>query len=142
MMSGIRGRNTRPEIAIRQGLHREGFRFRLNDRRLPGRPDIVLPRWRAVVFVHGCFWHGHDCSLFKWPRSREAFWREKITGNRSRDLDTASLLLQAQWRVLAIWECALRGRSRLGTEETVVRAAEWIRSGLQIGEIRGEDGDR
>ena len=81
MMSGIRGKNTRPELLIRKGLHARGFRFRLHDKRLPGKPDLVLPKYSAVIFVHGCFWHGHDCHLFKWPQSRREFWRKKITRN-------------------------------------------------------------
>lgn len=85
MMSGIRGRNTKPEIMIRSLLHHHGFRFRLHVRDLPGKPDIVLPRHHAVIFVHGCFWHGHDCPLFKWPGTRADFWREKIGRNQSND---------------------------------------------------------
>ncbi|MFP4906044.1 very short patch repair endonuclease [Paraburkholderia sp. BR14261] len=113
MMSGIRGRNTKPEKLIRSLLHRRGFRFRLNVRELPGRPDIVLPRRRAVVFVHGCFWHGHNCALFKWPRTRPEFWREKIARNRLNDAKALAALAAQGWRVAVIWECACRwARSR------------------------------
>ncbi|CAN7805682.1 very short patch repair endonuclease [Paraburkholderia hospita] len=110
MMSGIRGRNTRPELLIRSLLHRRGFRFRLNAPELPGKPDIVLPRFRAVVFVHGCFWHGHDCALFKWPATRPEFWRTKIERNRCRDLQVRDALLAHGWRIAVVWECAVKGR--------------------------------
>ncbi len=79
MMSGIRGKNTKPELVIRSALHRAGYRFRLHTRSLPGKPDLVLPKYRAAIFVNGCFWHGHDCHLFKWPGTRKDFWRAKIT---------------------------------------------------------------
>src|SRR5262245_6595907 len=85
MMSGIRGKNTKPEMVLRRGLHAEGFRFRLHGPALPGRPDLVFPKWSAVIFVHGCFWHRHNCRLFKWPSTKSRFWRAKLTGNVSRD---------------------------------------------------------
>ena len=109
MMSGIRDRNTRPEMTVRSFLHRSGFRFRLHRRGLPGRPDIVLPRWHAVVFVHGCFWHGHEgCRYFKLPKTCEAFWAAKIESNIRRDAVVIERLLEAGWRVGVVWECALR----------------------------------
>lgn len=137
MMAGIRGKNTKPELVIRHGLHRLGFRFRLHDRQLPGRPDIVLPRWRAVILVHGCFWHGHDCSLFKWPRTRIDFWRDKIMGNRRRDEAAAAELDRQGWRVLTVWECSMKGPGRLAQETVIGKAAAWLRSGQEHGEIRG-----
>jgi DNA mismatch endonuclease (patch repair protein) len=112
MMSGIRGRNTRPELLIRSLLHRRGFRFRLHAPELPGKPDIVLPRFRAVVFAHGCFWHGHDCALFKWPATRPEFWRRKIERNRCRDLQVRDALLADGWRIAVVWECAVKGRAQ------------------------------
>lgn len=127
MMSGIRGRNTKPEVLIRSLLHRRGFRFRLDARDLPGRPDIVLPRYRAVVFVHGCFWHGHDCHLFKWPQTRPEFWREKIGRNRSNDEKVRAALLASGWRVGIVWECALRGANR-DIEGVLARLVEWLQS--------------
>ena len=84
-MAGIRGKDTKPELAIRSALHRAGFRFRLHRKDLPGRPDLVCSRQQAVLFIHGCFWHGHDCNLFRWPSTRQDFWRKKIEGNRARD---------------------------------------------------------
>lgn len=137
MMAGIRGKDTKPELVIRRGLHALGFRFRLHDRQLPGRPDMVLPRWRAAILIHGCFWHGHDCPLFKWPKTREQFWREKIDGNRARDAVTEELLDRAGWRVLKIWECSMKGPSRLATGTVAPIAAEWLRGDQREGEIRG-----
>lgn len=110
MMSGIRSKNTKPEIILRRMLHRQGFRFRLHARHLPGTPDMVLARFGAVIFVHGCFWHGHECLTFKWPRTREAFWREKISRNRTNDRNAVDALIAAGWRVAVIWDCALRRR--------------------------------
>lgn len=139
-MAGIGPKNTRPELVIRRGLHALGFRFRLHDRGLPGKPDLVLPRWGAVIQIHGCFWHGHDCALFRWPGTREAFWREKISRNVVRDREVEDALDQAGWRVLTVWECALKGRERIGTEATIGAAAEWLRSGAPAGVIRGTRG--
>jgi DNA mismatch endonuclease, patch repair protein len=127
MMSGIRGRNTKPELLIRSLLHRRGFRFRLDARDLPGRPDIVLPRYRAVVFVHGCFWHGHDCPLFKWPQTRPEFWRAKIDRNRANDLKAVTALRDAGWRVGIVWECAVRGAGR-DIEGLAQRLVDWLKS--------------
>ncbi len=109
MMAGIRGRDTRPEMLLRRALHGRGLRYRLHDRRLPGRPDIVFPKWQAVVFVHGCFWHGHGCRLFRWPATRPEWWQEKIRANMARDKRNADALGAAGWRVLTVWECELRG---------------------------------
>jgi DNA mismatch endonuclease, patch repair protein len=129
IMAAIRGKDTRPEMTLRRGLHARGFRFRLHDRRLPGRPDLVFPARRATILVHGCFWHGHDCPAFRWPSSRADFWRAKIEGNRARDAATVGLLEADGWRVLTVWECALRGRGRLPVEEVLDRASAWLSSG-------------
>lgn len=137
MMAGIRGTNTRPELLLRKGLHAHGFRFRLHDRFLPGKPDIVLPRYHAVIFAHGCFWHGHDCHLFKWPATRPEFWRTKIGRNREVDQRTDAALAEAGWRQAIVWECALKGRTRLPLEEVITACADWLRSDRQRIEIRG-----
>jgi DNA mismatch endonuclease (patch repair protein) len=137
MMSGIRGRDTRPEKAIRSGLHRIGFRFRLYATIPAGKPDLVLPMYRATVFVHGCFWHGHDCHLFRMPGSRRAFWHEKIRTNRLRDAVVSRDIRAAGWRQLVIWECAFKGRGKESLEKCVDRAARWIRGTRKAGEIRG-----
>lgn len=137
MMSGIRGKNTRPELIIRKGLHARGFRYRLHDPRLPGKPDLVLPKWHAVIFVHGCFWHGHDCHLFKWPSTRPEFWQKKIERNREKDLESRDALIRAGWRVLVIWECALKGRGRYSPTHVIHVVVDWLVSNSQLGEIRG-----
>jgi DNA mismatch endonuclease (patch repair protein) len=136
MMAGIRGKNTKPEILIRSLLHRQGFRFRLNARDLPGKPDILLPRFHAVIFVNGCFWHGHDCAFFKWPRTRSDFWRQKIEGNRANDLVVTQALLAAGWRVGIVWECSIRGAGK-NIEDVINKISEWLRSDQTLMEIKG-----
>ncbi|MCC5997310.1 MAG: DNA mismatch endonuclease Vsr [Oceanicaulis sp.] len=137
MMAGIRGKNTRPEILIRRALHARGYRFRLHRKDLPGKPDIVLPKYRAVIFINGCFWHGHDCHLFKWPKTREDFWREKIGGNKVRDQAKRAALEQAGWRILVIWECALKGRNRRDPDDVLERIGAWLAGGGMEHEIEG-----
>lgn len=108
MMSGIRGTNTKPEMVLRRALHARGFRFLLHDKRLPGKPDIVLPKWRVVIEVRGCFWHRHHgCPKATMPATRADFWQEKFNANVRRDGANAESLLAAGWRVLIVWECAL-----------------------------------
>ncbi len=138
MMAGIRGKDTRPEMTLRRGLHARGFRYRLHDRRLPGSPDLVFPGRRAVIFVHGCFWHGHGCHLFRLPATRREFWEAKIEGNRARDEAAEATLLADGWRVLTIWECALKGRERLPVDEVLDRAADWLTNGPIEETIAGE----
>lgn len=120
MMAGIRGRDTNPEMLVRRFLHARGFRFRLHDRRLPGRPDLVLPKWGTVVFVHGCFWHHHRCDRFVWPKSRPEFWRAKIEGNVERDRRNERKLRRDGWRVIVVWECGL-SEARLRRLERQIR---------------------
>ena len=136
-MSGIRGKNTKPELIIRKALHRRGFRFRLYDETLPGKPDIVLPKYHAVIQIQGCFWHGHNCHLFKWPSSRPDFWREKISGNKQRDSRNLQALKDLEWRVLLIWECALKGKQRLPFEQLIELVENWLLVGNQFIEITG-----
>ncbi|WP_421950798.1 very short patch repair endonuclease [Pelagibacterium sp.] len=137
MMAGIRGTDTRPELALRRGLHRLGFRFRLHDRKLPGKPDLVFPRYRAVLFAHGCYWHGHDCHLFRWPQTRQDFWRQKIERNREVDTRTERELTATGWRIGIVWECALKGRHRLPFDEVLNQCAAWLCSERSRMEIRG-----
>jgi DNA mismatch endonuclease, patch repair protein len=109
MMKGIGSRNTRPEIALRSALHRRGLRFRLHVKELPGKPDLVLPRFRAVIFVHGCFWHRHaGCRYASVPATRAEFWQAKFADNIARDVRNRALLLEMGWRVAVVWECSLR----------------------------------
>lgn len=137
-MSGIRGKDTKPELLLRRGLHRMGFRFRLHDKRLPGRPDIIFPSPRAAVFVHGCFWHGHEgCPYFRLPNTRPDFWLDKITKTRARDSDAIRSLTLAGWRVGVVWECA----TRTNEADTIEQVAAWISGGgpsLEVG-MRQED---
>lgn len=109
MMGGIRGRDTKPEVLLRRMLFASGFRFRLQQKDLPGKPDIVLPKWKAAIFVHGCFWHRHEgCSLTATPGTRTEFWQKKFEGNVERDARTRDQLLGGGWRVATVWECSLR----------------------------------
>lgn len=122
-MSGIRGQNTRPERVVRSHLHRAGLRFRLHRSDLPGRPDLVLPRWNTVIFVHGCFWHRHPgCRFATTPSTNRAFWRRKFESNIERDRRNASRLRRAGWRVLTVWECSLSD-TRLQRLVDSIRAA-------------------
>lgn len=139
MMAGIKGKDTRPEVLIRQGLHRRGYRFRLHKKSLPGKPDIVFPCRHAVIMVHGCFWHQHDCHLFKWPSSRQDFWRNKISRNHQKDKETENALLRKGWRVLTVWECAIKGRTRLSIEQVINQCAAWLDTGAQHMEITGNE---
>ena len=107
-MSRIHSKNTKPEELVRKFLFSQGFRYRKNDAKLPGKPDIVLPKYKAVIFVNGCFWHGHEgCRYFVWPKNNAEFWEEKITGNIQRDKHNHQLLANQGWRVIEIWECQL-----------------------------------
>lgn len=109
MMAGIRGKNTKPELIVRRFLHSKGFRFRLHDAKLPGRPDIVMPKYKLLIFVHGCFWHRHQgCRYATSPAQNGEKWQEKFRQNVERDQQQIKQLLDQGWRVLVIWECALR----------------------------------
>ncbi|WP_286997473.1 MULTISPECIES: very short patch repair endonuclease [Comamonas] len=130
MMAGIRSRDTKPELLVRRYLHAQGFRYRLNVRSLPGSPDLVLAKWRTVIFVHGCFWHRHPgCTLAYTPKSRQAFWLEKFEKNVARDLAAIKALEEAGWRVIVVWECTLRKNGQHAALAGLVQ------------KIRGEDGN-
>ena len=137
-MSAVRSKDTLPEMRIRRGLHRLGFRYTLHHGKLPGHPDLVLRKHNAVVFVHGCFWHGHECPLFRWPRTRGEFWRAKIRRNREVDRMALESLRGLGWRVLTVWECALRGNSRHREDDLLDAIAVWLRSESPEGELRGQ----
>jgi len=127
-MSRIRAKNTRPEIYIRKLLFSRGFRFRLHRKDLPGNPDIVLPKWKVVLFVNGCFWHRHLCDSFRWPKSNERFWREKLLGNYRRDVRNVEALEACGWRIAVIWECAIKSLSTNDTMKLGDTLEEFIRS--------------
>lgn len=137
MMSSIRTRDTKPEILFRKGLHRRGYRYRLQSKHVPGKPDFVLPKYRVAAFVHGCFWHRHECHLFKWPATRPEFWRTKLNRNHDRDTEVAQQIEQAGWRRLIVWECALRGPQRIGLDCALNLVDQWISSSARSFEIRG-----
>ena len=109
-MSRIKGKNTKPEMIVRQWLWQNGYRYRLHRKDLPGKPDIVFAGRRKVIFVHGCFWHKHDCKYFKWPKSNAEFWRRKIEGNVRRDTDNYAALTATGWDYLVVWECEIKGK--------------------------------
>ncbi|MGZ5283822.1 MAG: very short patch repair endonuclease [Bacteroidia bacterium] len=109
-MSQIKGKNTKPEIIVRKFLFSKGFRYRLHDKKLPGKPDIILPKYKTVIFVHGCFWHGHDdCKYFVIPKTRTDWWLNKINSNKSRDYANSELLKKNNWHVIKVYECELKG---------------------------------
>ena len=125
-MRAIKSKNTRPEMIVRSGLHRRGLRFRIHPKELPGKPDLAFPRFGAVIFVHGCFWHGHNCPLFKIPATRADFWMSKITANQSRDIRDAAALSTLGWRVATVWECALKGRGKLPVQTVTDELVRWL----------------
>jgi DNA mismatch endonuclease (patch repair protein) len=137
MMAGIRAKNTRPELSIRKALHKRGFRYRLHSPGVPGKPDIVFPAYKAAVFVHGCFWHGHDCRFFRLPGTRPDFWSAKIERNRARDAEVAAALKRAGWRRLVVWECTLRGQPREAVSAIADQITDWLTSTSTDGQIRG-----
>lgn len=142
MMSGIRGKNTKPERQIGRMLHARGFRYRLHHAGLPGKPDFVFPRYRAVILVNGCFWHGHGCHLFKWPKSRPDFWKEKIGRNIERDQQNLAKYTELNWRVAIVWECALKGRLRIPGDEIAIQLADWLRGDLKLIEVKGQSSNK
>jgi len=129
VMSRIRGKDTGPEMVIRRGLHARGLRYSLHRRDLPGTPDLVFPSKKAVVFVHGCFWHGHEgCVFFRMPKTNVAFWEEKIGRNRERDQKNTKALEEAGWKVITVWECSIRGRSEPEVSDFLDELAEELKS--------------
>ncbi len=137
MMSGIQGKDTKPELKIRSALHKLGFRYKLYDKTLPGKPDLVFPKYNAVIFIHGCFWHLHDCHLFKWPSTRPKFWRKKITENKERDKKNVLVLKEDGWRIMIIWECAVKGKYKLDFGSTIRSISDWLKSSDRYTEITG-----
>ena len=128
-MAAIKSKNTRPELWLRQRLHRRGFRYRLNVSKLPGKPDLVFPRYKAVIFVHGCFWHMHQCPLFRLPATRTEWWEQKLIQNRQRDLAEQDKLREMGWRILLVWECAIKGRRKIPEAELLAQVAKWLKNG-------------
>lgn len=146
MMAGIRGKDTKPELVLRRALHTRGFRYRLHRKEIQGKPDLVFPRFRAVVFVHGCFWHRHsECRFTTTPSTRPEFWQAKFAANVARDNAVGAGLVEAGWRMATVWECALRKQEQV--EAAADRLGAWLRFGatqIEIGETelsnRGDNG--
>ena len=137
MMAGIKGKDTKPEITIRKALHQMGFRYKLHDKTLPGKPDLVFPKYRAVIEVNGCFWHLHNCHLFKWPGSRREFWEEKLTKNKERDQRNREELKAKGWRLLVVWECSIKGKSKLPLERVLTACESFLKGEQDYHEITG-----
>lgn len=124
-MSRIRAKDTKPELTIRRLLFADGFRYRIHVKTLPGTPDLVLPKYRAVIFIHGCFWHGHDgCKYAKLPETHGEFWRDKISKNKERDQRVRQELVSGGWRVLTIWTCSIKNQAKV--KETYTQVKDWI----------------
>ncbi|MDP3676169.1 MAG: very short patch repair endonuclease [Novosphingobium sp.] len=136
MMARIRAKDTKPELVIRSGLHKLGYRFRLHDSCLPGKPDLVLRKYNAAIFVHGCFWHVHECNMFKWPQTREKFWRTKLLRNREVDITSLAAVQALGWRTAVAWECAVRGTLKKSISTVLSELDDWLQAGqsnLEIG---------
>ncbi len=137
MMAGIKGKNTVPELVLRQAMHKRGFRFRLHVKQLPGRPDLLFPKYKAAVFVHGCFWHRHrNCRYATTPATRTEFWQTKFAANVARDSLLVMALINSGWRVAIIWECSLR--NSVGIQETAEELSKWLVSDsnqLELGDM-------
>lgn len=139
-MSHIRSKNTTPEKQIRSALHRAGFRYRICDKRYPGKPDIILPRYYAVIFINGCFWHAHEnCPYFVFPKSNQSFWQKKFNRNKERDAENIKYYQEQCWRICVVWECAIRGKNAGRKIEKVTdEIIQWLEeSGEPFLEIRG-----
>jgi DNA mismatch endonuclease (patch repair protein) len=134
-MSAISSKDTKPEIFIRNELHKRGYRYRKNAKDLPGKPDIVLPKYKAVIFVNGCFWHKHECHLFRLPSTRTEWWAKKLEATRLRDKSNIEVLNLDGWKVLVIWECAIKGKYKRGTADLFDSITYWISEGQDNLEI-------
>ena len=131
-MSRIKGQDTKPEMLVRRALFSNGFRYRLHVRNLPGKPDIVLPKLKTVIFVHGCYWHGHEnCRYFILPKTRTEWWQEKINGNKLRDEKNRKMLIRDGWKIITVFECALKKEKRMKTLSTIIRKLNKITEKLK-----------
>lgn len=135
IMASVGQKNTGAELLLRHALHRRGLRYRLHDRSLPGSPDMVFPRFKAVVFVHGCYWHSHGCHRSTVPKTRIDFWMSKFDANKRRDAKKRAEILARRWRVLTVWECALVGKSAQPIEPLAKRVEAWLKSSKRAAEI-------
>ncbi|OFI35426.1 very short patch repair endonuclease [Alteromonas lipolytica] len=134
-MKAVRAKNTKPELLVRKLLHGAGYRYRLHVKNLPGTPDIVLPKYKVVIFVHGCFWHMHDCALFRLPATRTDWWRQKLTENRLRSEAAEDFLRELGWRVVIVWECSLKGQAKLEPGDVLDKFTSWLSGSTSFLEI-------
>ncbi|AVZ81046.1 very short patch repair endonuclease [Edwardsiella ictaluri] len=134
-MKAIKNRDTKPEMQIRRALHAHGFRYRLSPPTIPGKPDLWLPAYHAAIFINGCFWHAHGCSLFRFPINNSEFWVPKLTGNATRDLQTYRTLYIKKIRTLVIWECALKGKHGISDILITTLIATWLKADQSCGFI-------
>lgn len=135
MMANVKSKNTKPELKVRSLLHRKGLRFRLHGKDLPGKPDIILPKFKAVIFVNGCFWHGHkNCKLSKLPTTRIEFWQNKINKNQLNDEKNIEKLIKNKWRVCILWGCTIKG-NKVNLETSINTIYEWLHSDSKFIEI-------
>ena len=139
IMSKIRSKNTRPELIVRKGLFALGHRYSLYSKKLPGKPDLVLRKYNAVIFVHGCFWHGHSCNFYSFPKSRVNFWRAKIDRNKERDINVVKELVSLGWRVGIIWECAVNRKKKDILNKLFHDLSLWLKSDGAMIEVIGDD---
>lgn len=135
LMSRIGSKDTKPEMKIRKGLHAMGFRYSLHDKNLPGKPDMKLPKYNALIEINGCFWHGHGCTSFHLPKSREEYWHNKIKKNQKRDKENVKKLLNLGWRVLIIWGCSMRGKYSYDLIDVLEKTEKWLISDKKFAEI-------
>jgi DNA mismatch endonuclease (patch repair protein) len=131
VMSKVKSKNTTPELILRKTLHHLGLRYKLHDAKLPGKPDLVFPRYNAVIFVHGCFWHGHNCGRTGIPKSNRDFWMEKIERNKRNDSEHIKSLAKANWRTMIVWECAIQGKRKIAIDDLAVLIRDWLLSGKE-----------
>lgn len=133
IMSKIHSKDTKPELIVRKALFAKGFRYRIHDKRLPGKPDIVLPKYKTVIFVNGCFWHGHDdnCPIYKPPKSNVEFWQTKIRNNKQRDIKNIELLEEMGWKVITVWECSLRGHKKEKLLHFILKLSNDIKTNIK-----------
>ncbi len=134
-MAAIRNSNTRPELRVRKELHHRGMRYSLKNKLLPGKPDVVLSKYRVAVFVHGCFWHRHNCSYFKLPKTNTEFWKNKISANVKRDVEVIRQITDIGYRVLVIWECSFKGKNKERLDLLFENIILWIRSEEKTSDI-------
>lgn len=136
-MSRIRSKDTKPELLIRKALFAKGFRYRLHQKNLPGRPDLVFSKYKAVIFINGCFWHYHGCHLSKLPSTRRDWWKSKLEGNRSRDQNNREKLLASGWKILIVWECVLHGKNKVSAS-VISKIEKWLLSDTSFLELTGD----